>query len=51
MHCSRLRPARWPRRPPSLPVVVLSGDTGTGNYEYFASDMARLGYSTVLVDG
>jgi pimeloyl-ACP methyl ester carboxylesterase len=32
-------------------VVVLSGDTGTGNYEYFASDVARLGYSTVLVDG
>ncbi|HWK85651.1 MAG TPA: dienelactone hydrolase family protein [Caldimonas sp.] len=32
-------------------VVVVSGDTGTGNYEYFASDVARLGYSTVLVDG
>ena len=32
-------------------VVVISGNTGTGNYEFVASDVAKLGYSTVLVDG
>jgi dienelactone hydrolase len=32
-------------------VVVISGNSGTGNYEFVANDVAKLGYSTVLVDG
>jgi dienelactone hydrolase len=32
-------------------VVVVSGQTGPGSYEYFAKDLAAQGYDAVLVDG
>jgi dienelactone hydrolase len=32
-------------------VVVVSGQTGPGNYEYYAKDLAEKGYYVVLVDG
>lgn len=32
-------------------VVVVSGQTGPGNYVYYAKDLAEKGYYTVLVDG
>lgn len=32
-------------------VVVISGQTGPGNYAYYASDLAEKGYYAVLVDG
>ena len=32
-------------------VVVVSGQTGPGNYTYYAKDLAEKGYYAVLVDG
>ena len=32
-------------------VVVVSGQSGPGNYEYYAKDFAENGYYSVLVDG
>src|ERR1039457_2298145 len=32
-------------------VVVVSGQTGPGNYAYYASDLAEKGYYVVLIDG
>jgi dienelactone hydrolase len=32
-------------------VVVVSGQTGPGNYAYFAKDLAKQGYYAILVDG
>ena len=32
-------------------VVVISGQTGPNNYEYYAKDLAEKGYYAVLVDG
>jgi dienelactone hydrolase len=32
-------------------VVVISGQTGPGNYEHYAKDLAEKGYYVVLVDG
>ncbi len=32
-------------------VVVVSGQTGPGNYAYYAKDLAEKGYYAVLVDG
>ena len=40
-----------PAKPKAPIVVMLSGQTGPPNYEFYAKKIAALGYYTVLIDG
>ncbi|MDB5802585.1 MAG: carboxymethylenebutenolidase [Rhodocyclales bacterium] len=40
-----------PSKPKGPIVVVISGQTGPPNYEFYAKKVAELGYYTVLIDG
>ena len=43
--------AHLPAKVPAPVVVVLSGQTGPANYQFYAAEVARLGYYAVLLDG
>lgn len=40
-----------PDKGPGPVVIVLSGQTGPASYQFYAADLARLGYYAVLVNG
>lgn len=43
--------AHLPTKVPAPVAVLLSGQTGPANYQFYAAEVARLGYYAVLVDG
>ena len=43
--------AHLPAKVPAPVVLLLSGQTGPANYQFYAAEVARLGYYAVLLDG